>query len=210
MKKEPKTDVKSKVINGTSAAAGAAIGVVAGNIAATEAYAAETPEVPEEAGVTGDAGATISPADSNTHETGNTNVIEPEPVPEPEPEPVPEPTPEPTPGPTGPIVPPENPEDPEIVVLDNDTITNDDGSQMDVAVISVNGQEACLIDVNQDGTVDLIATDANGDYRIDENEIVDIEGAGISMASFQQETMDDTLIADNDYVNDANVDDYMA
>lgn len=192
MNKETKTDMKSKVMTGASTAVGATIGVVAGNIAATEVQAAETP------GVTGGARATVTPADLNTHDEGN-NVIEP------------------TPEPSGPINPesPENPENmdetPEIIVTDYGTITNDDGSQMDVAVVSVDGQDAYLVDVNQDGTADVLFADVNNDGQIDNNEILDIESEGIYMASFQNEIMNDnTLVADNDYVNDANVDDYMA
>lgn len=108
----------------------------------------------------------------------------------------------------------EEEDNPEVVVVGYGTVSDDDGNQMDVAVISIDGQESQLIDVDLDGNADILITDLDGDGYINfGEEVFDIESAGISMPSFRTEETDDShLLADEDgdYVNDANVDDYMA
>ncbi len=102
--------------------------------------------------------------------------------------------------------------EPEIEVLDFDIVTNDDGSQMDVAVVSVDDQVMGVYDIDQDGIADCIAQDANNDGEITANEIADISDEGISM----QVLHDDYLAATDpsmqgpDYVNDGNIESYMA
>lgn len=105
-----------------------------------------------------------------------------------------------------------SPVEPEVEVLAYETISNEDGSQMDVAVVSVGGQEMGIYDVNQNGTADLMAIDENNNQQIEENEIHDISSENVSM-----QTLHDDYIAQNDpsmqvpdYINDGNVDNYMA
>lgn len=102
--------------------------------------------------------------------------------------------------------------DPEIEVIDYQTLTYDDGSQADMAVVSVDGQEVGVFDVDQDGTADLMAQDVNHDQQITADEIVDISGENISMQSLH-----DDFLASNeldtpgsDYINDGDIDSYMA
>ncbi|MBO6253797.1 MAG: hypothetical protein J6O49_09145, partial [Bacteroidaceae bacterium] len=136
----------------------------------------------------------------------------PEPTPEPEPEPRPEPEPEPEPDPE-PV--PEPEPEPEIEVISYETVTTEDGGQMDVAVVSANGQAVMIADVNQDGVADVMASDLNNNGQLDEGEIVDVSGQNIAMQPLQEAANAGTenLYAqtnDVDYINDANVDDYMA
>ena len=99
------------------------------------------------------------------------------------------------------------------MVLGYETVTNDDGSQMDVAMLSLDGQQVIVADVDMDGKADILASDSNCNGSLDNEEFVDISNEGIGMATFRTfESHDENLyLADNgDYVNDANVDDFMA
>lgn len=102
--------------------------------------------------------------------------------------------------------------EPQVEVLDYETITNEDGSQMDLAVISVDGQEMGLYDVDQDGIADLLAQDTNNDNQITPNEIEDISTEDISMQPFHDEyiAQNDPAMHDPDYINDGDVESYMA
>ena len=83
---------------------------------------------------------------------------------------------------------------------------------MDVAVVSVDGQEMGLYDVNQDGTADLLAVDANNDNQITSNEVEDISSEGISMQHLHNEFLaqNDPAMQGPDYINDGDVESYMA
>ncbi len=228
-----KSNLKSDMITGTSSAVGATIGMVAGNALASEVHAAEMPEEPTSPNSPTSRANSVHA--SSTHGQGT---VSPNPVPPvtPPEQPV---TPPEQPGtpPTQPGTPHDQPgtpptqpgtphdqqgepgetqgepgEAPEVVVVDYGTVTNDDGSQMDVAVVSVDGHEAYVVDENQDDIADVLISDVNGDSNIDCNEVLNIENEGISMSALQAEAMGEPslLVADNDYVNDANVDDYMA
>ena len=203
-----KSNLKSDMLTGTSSAVGATIGMVAGNALASEVHAAELPD---------EHSTPIAPTshsnvghNTSTHvqetvaSTTHTQSSDPEHILEPAPEPEPELELEP--------IPVEPDETPEVVVVDYGTVASEDGGQMDVAIVSIDGQEVFLVDENQNGNADVLMSDVNGDGNIDCNEILNIEGEGISMSPFQTEVMGDshTLVADSDYINDANVDDYMA
>lgn len=105
-----------------------------------------------------------------------------------------------------------SPVEPEVEVLDYETISNDDGSQMDLAVVSFHGQEMGIYDVNQDGTADLLAVDENNNQQIEENEITDISSEGLSMQPLHDEyiAQNDPSMQGPDYINDGDVDNYMA
>lgn len=105
-----------------------------------------------------------------------------------------------------------SPVEPEVEVLAYETISNEDGSQMDVAVVSVGGQEMGIYDVNVDGTADLLAVDENNNQQIEENEIHDISSENVSMQALHDDCIaqNDPSMQDPDYINDGNVDNYMA
>lgn len=97
-------------------------------------------------------------------------------------------------------------------VLAYETVSGADGSQMDVAVVSVGGQEFGVYDVNQDGTADLMVADENNNQQIEENEIHDISSENVSMQALHDDyiAQNDPFMQDPDYINDGNVDNYLA
>lgn len=103
-------------------------------------------------------------------------------------------------------------QEPQVEVLEYTTLTNEDGSQMDLAVVSVDGQAMGVYDVNQDGVADLVAVDANENHQIEENEIHDISADGLSMQALQDDYLaqNDPSMQGPDYINDGDVENYMA
>ena len=207
MKEKKTSDVKSNVISGMSSTVGAAVGVVAGSIISSEVNAAEIPaaEIPvtpeEEQDVE-----VVSSQPSNTG--GSTPSHNPTPNPTPEPATEPNPTPEPTPA-------SESRPEPEIEVVSYETVTNEDGSQMDVAVVNAQGQAVMIADVDQNGVADIMASDLNYNGQLDNGEIVDVSDQNIAMQPLQDAANmnGNNMVAQTgepDYINDANVDDYIA
>lgn len=189
MNNETKSEVKKNVATGASTAAGATAGVVIG--------AAITPN-------TAEATEPITPDPVPLKPTPQPN---PEPTPETELTPTPEPAPQPEPTPEP------KPEADEIEVLGYDRVTNEDGSRMDIAVLNVNGNEVGVIDANLDGEADAMVCDLNGNGVIEEGEFEIIQGQGIAMQPLADAAGFNPQFAQNDlpdYVNDADVDTYMA
>lgn len=201
-KKESK--IKSDVATGMGSGAGASIGVVAGSVISQSMNAAEAQDASEEVVVE--------------------EVIAPNPPQQPQPSSQPqaeEPQPTPTPTPAA----PEKPEDPhptpdgdtpepEVQVMSYETVVNEDGSLMDVAVVAVDGQPIMVADIDQDGVADLLAVDENQNGIIEENEIHDISEQQIAMEPLQAAAGisggNHIVQVEPDYVNDADVDEYMA
>ena len=201
MKEKKTSDVKSNVISGMSSTVGAAVGVVAGSIISSEVNAAEIPaaEIPvtpeEEQDVE-----VVSSQPSNTG--GSTPSHNPTPHPTLEPATEPNPTPEPRP-------------ESEIEVVSYETVTNEDGSQIDVAVVNAQGQAVMIADVDQNGVADIMASDLNYNGQLDNGEIVDVSDQNIAMQPLQDAANmnGNNMVAQTgepDYINDANVDDYIA
>ena len=202
MKEKKTSDVKSNVISGMSSTVGAAVGVVAGSIISSEVNAAEIPVTPEE----GQDVEVVSSQPSNTG--GSTPSHNPTPHPTLEPATEPNPTPEPTPA-------SEPRPEPEIEVVSYETVTNEDGSQMDVAVVNAQGQAVMIADVDQNGVADTMASDLNYNGQLDNGEIVDVSDQNIAMQPLQDAANmnGNNMVAQTgepDYINDANVDDYIA
>ena len=102
-----------------------------------------------------------------------------------------------------------------VEVLSVQTIEDEQGNAMDVAVVKVNGHDGVIADVDRDGTADVLLVDANDNGVIENNEFADLRGQGVEMAALSaqvQDTPENVYYAqtDQDYVNDANVDDYFA
>lgn len=186
--------------SGVSSSIGAAAGVVAGSMAqstfAAEPVVEETPQPPHTTNSMVTPAA--SPDNEAIHATVDTGSTSPASSPVGE-SPAPETT---------------------VTVVSYETVTCEDGSQMDVAGAIVNGQEVIIADVNHDGEADLMAMDLDGNGMISENEIVNVQNGHIQMddlanAAAQTDVIEDpTLTADGgcvpDYTNDADVTDYMA
>lgn len=208
MEKKENSQLKSNVISGISSTAGAVAGVVGGSMVTAEVNAAEMPEVTAEEQEVEVVSAEPSRTSGNqSHHEEQPAVEQPEPVnPEPQkPDPV---------ASEPPLVTPEPIDGDEIQVLSYGTITDNDGNEMDVAVISANGQEIIIADVDQNGTADLMASDLNSNGQLEENEIVDVSEDNIAMQPLEEAAnANDDMIAqtdDIDYVNNADVNDYMA
>ena len=207
MKEKKTSDVKSNVISGMSSTVGAAVGVVAGSIISSEVNAAEIPaaEIP----VTPEEEQDVEVVSSQPSKTGgSTPSHNPTPNPTPEPATEPNPTPEPTPA-------SEPRPESEIEVVSYETVTNEDGSQMDVAVVNAQGQAVMIADVDQNGVADIMASDLNYNGQLDNGEIVDVSDQNIAMQPLQDAANmnGNNMVAQTgepDYINDANVDDYIA
>lgn len=185
-KKERK--IKGNVATGASSIAGAAVGVVGANVIAQEVNAAEVTEQEE---------ITTQPErEEVVAETIHQDENHDEPVIQPDPEPI--------------------SADPQVEVLSYEPVTNEDGTQADIAVVAVDGQLVAIGDLDGDEMADVMASDINQNGVIENNEVIDISNEDISMEPFRQEAEmggDDLYLASNDgqdYVNDANVDAYMA
>lgn len=195
MKQETRNKIQSGVATGIGSAIGTTVGVVAGSAIATEMNAAvvvpESDELSqqEEQGVT-------EPVEQN--ETEQVVVQEADPS-----KPVSE----------GETYNDESSVAPELVVLEYETVTGEDGSQVDLALVSMDGQNVVIADADMDGAADMVASDLNGDGMLSDDEFMDVSGQGIAMATFQDYTLmeNHTLLAQNeDYVNNADIDEYMA
>ena len=80
-----------------------------------------------------------------------------------------------------------HPQEPQVEVVDYQTVHTPDGSAMDVATLNVDGQEAIVVDMDRDGKADILAADTNRDGQLSDNEIHDISDANISMDELHQE-----------------------
>jgi hypothetical protein len=212
-----KENIKEKIASSASALGGAAAGVVLGTVAsANEAQAAETdtpvdePAEAEEPQVVAVEEPVYTSHNQATHEVPQEVHVE-----------------------THTEVPVEtvSPVDPPAEVADNSFVhmdifgdndvevvdygrdTTESGEQVDVALVHVNGQEFGIIDANLDGQADIIAGDLNQNGHIDANEVFDVHDQGISMEPLQDAADFNPLLSQNDlpdYVNNADVDTYMA
>ncbi len=104
----------------------------------------------------------------------------------------------------------EEPVDNEIRVLGVEAVQNDEGNIMNVALVECEGDHALLVDVDNDGTIDVLLHDDNYDGQLQETEVHDISGAGLEVADLiqaqaaQEGDMLYTATDDMpDYVNDA-------
>ena len=98
-------------------------------------------------------------------------------------------------------------EEPVIEVLG---VVHDDETGANFGVMTVDEQEIVFVDVNDDGTFDVMTADVNQDGQITEDEIAYIEDQQISVSDFEAAATDcDDYMAANDaepdYINDAMV-----
>ncbi len=224
-----KKKIKTNVATGLSSTAGATIGVVAGSVVSPDASAAENDNLEENVAVEESAGRSRqhhSNSDSESKPDSPTNNESQEPLKiEQEDGEVVNTGSTTTNNDTNQVQntddtpeiqdPSWTPEKPEVEVLSYETIEGEDGSQMDVAVLSVDGENVGLADFDQDGMADVMVMDLNQNEVIEENEILDISEQNLDMSNFKSESempVTDDMAYNNepDYYNDANVDEYMA
>ena len=192
MKQETKNSIKSDVLTGMSSSVGTTIGMVAGSAITTEMKAEVVIPEPDEPAVT----EPVEPAVTEPCENDQVVVQEADPS---------------KPIETG----LDNcSSEPDLLVLGYETVTGENGEQADLALVSMEGQEMVIADVDMDGEADLVASDLNGDGTLSNDEFMDVSGQGLAMATFQDYTMMEdghALMAQNeDYINNADVDEYMA
>lgn len=72
--------------------------------------------------------------------------------------------------------------DDEVRILGVETVHTPEGYSMDVVGVAIGDDPALLVDVNQDGYLDVLIHDDNQNGQIEENEIHDISGANMHMA----------------------------
>lgn len=238
-------NMKANVAAAASSTLGAAIGVVGGTLLSEEVHAAQVEDtvLPEDPNNTDDVpvvdveapahntAAQPTVAGTTSHVTPvSVDPIDPEPIPEPDPipapgtDPLPVPDTEPTPTPgSDPTVVPASTLNPEVQVLDYQTVTGADGQQMDAALVNIAGNQALIVDADLDGVADALVADANNNGQIDNDEVMDISEHHLMMSDLQaavntdpatDPATDSNVMAQNaynsDYENNANVDDYMA
>lgn len=75
--------------------------------------------------------------------------------------------------------------DNQIQVLGVDDVQNEDGSMMQAAVITDGHYIGAVIDVDYDGTADIVAVDHNQNQQIEEGEVFDVSNENIQMQDFQ-------------------------
>lgn len=88
-----------------------------------------------------------------------------------------------------------------------------EGTVVNVAAVEVNNDRVILIDANQDGEVNLMASDDNNNGELEDDEIIDVTEDHIAMPT-QADVVDNVVLASNDelpdYSNDADITSYEA
>ena len=88
-------------------------------------------------------------------------------------------------------------------------VVYDSDSNANIAAMVVDGHDAIMVDVDNDGVFDVMAVDADGDGQVSDNEMASVAEANLTVSEVNDMAMGD-LYATNDglpdYVNDANVD----
>lgn len=100
----------------------------------------------------------------------------------------------------------ENGEDNMVHVVGVEAVRTEDGGQAIIAGLEANGDEALLVDVNSDGTMNLFVHDDNGDGVISDNEVHDITAENISTEAVIEEALAQQANEDLYYVSDDNPD----
>lgn len=102
------------------------------------------------------------------------------------------------------------PVDNEIRVLGVEAVQNQDGQIMNVALVECEGDQALLVDVDNNGSIDVLLHDDNHDGYLQESEVYDVSEAGLEVADLMQAQAaqeGDMLYASYDdmpdYINDA-------
>lgn len=102
-------------------------------------------------------------------------------------------------------------EEMEVEIIGMSHVETEDGSIQDVGIGLIGGHDAAFLDLEGDGEVDTILIDDNDNGEIEENEVYDASGSGISISEFEtpeadygEDNGDDGLFDGMpDYTNDA-------
>lgn len=97
----------------------------------------------------------------------------------------------------------------DVHIVSVEHIEAEDGSLIPVGIGEMNGQNAVFADTDQDGLIDTVMVDLNGNGQVDEGEIIELENPHLSLEDMQASIQaDDADHADlypdmPDYTNDA-------
>lgn len=99
----------------------------------------------------------------------------------------------------------------DVHIVGVDHMETEDGVEASVGYGTVDGHSSLFADTDGDGEVDTVLIDVNDNGQIDNGEVLDMEGSGISVQAMEAQaeinsanTIDDHLYADMpDYTNDA-------
>ncbi|MBO7068608.1 MAG: hypothetical protein J6W52_08025 [Bacteroidaceae bacterium] len=81
-------------------------------------------------------------------------------------------------------------DDAEVQVLGVEYIQSEDGQEMAIGGMSVNGQEIYVLDADNDGVGDVAVMDVNGNGQLDANEIQDLSEHPVDMSIFENTNQD--------------------
>ncbi len=76
-------------------------------------------------------------------------------------------------------------DDDEVEVLGVEYVQTENGQEVAIGGMSINGQEVFVLDADNDGLGDLAAMDANGNGHFEENEIVNLSEHPVDMSIFE-------------------------
>ena len=198
MQEQNQQKKKENLATGGSAMAGGVVGVAAASAIPTSAQAQEKPD--DEVDVVEEQPQTDSAHHqaSQPHEPAVKQPQPNEPVP-------PQPT---TPGGQ------QGNEGATLEVMAYETVTNEDGTLSDVAVVTDGVDTVVVVDVDRDGDADILLSDFNGNGQVDEGEYCYVQYGEVPMEPLRDACMDNSMdMAYNqgpDYTNDADVTDFMA
>lgn len=71
------------------------------------------------------------------------------------------------------------PVDSEIHILGVEAVHNENGQIMNMALVECEGDKALLVDVDNNGTIDVLIHDDNGDGVVQESEVYDVSGEAL-------------------------------
>ena len=82
-------------------------------------------------------------------------------------------------------------------------VVHDDESGANVGIMTVDNQEVILIDVDDSGTFDYMASDLNNDGQFSTNELTDITDVNITISEFESfDLVNDSFYASTDGTSD--------
>lgn len=99
-------------------------------------------------------------------------------------------------------------DDVEVQVLGVEYVQSEDGQEMALGGMSVDGQEVYVLDADNDGLGDVGFVDLDGDGKVDDNEVIDLSDTPVEMSAFEnnsQEICDGIDPAEPDYLPMENV-----
>ena len=76
-------------------------------------------------------------------------------------------------------------DDDEVRILGLESVQSEDGSQINIAAIDINGEHAMLVDIDNDQVMDVLVHDDNGDGQISEDEMHNISEYNITVGDIQ-------------------------